>query len=166
MKLVSRISGCLLVALSLVGAAFAQNNYLPSLPVNPPYVQFDRSSPEGAPAIPAEPAGTTTYNAGTNVFSMTGVPNNVIFVNPTNVKPFCGASCVSDQILSANNPVDNNGNLLGGNPNPGLPDLVLNGQVTDGSNTYISPLLTGQIQQVFYSGPTSTPSTFGSYVLR
>ena len=155
MHVTKKISGCLLAALSFVGAAFAQNNVLPTLPVVTPYVQFDRSSPV-APQ-PAEPTGLTSYNAGTQVFSMTGIPNGVIFIDPTDVTTFCGGSCPAPS-LTFTIQVDNTGKLVGGNPVAGQPDFVLNGQVTDPdtSVTYTSPLLTGQITQFFYDGVNNT----------
>ncbi|MGD0632573.1 MAG: putative Ig domain-containing protein [Terracidiphilus sp.] len=153
MQVTKKISGCLLAALSFVGAAFAQNNSLPLLPVYTPYVQFDRSSP--VPPQPAEPLGLTSYSAGTQVFSMTGIPNGVIFVDPSDVTGLCGAGCPAPSVSIAIQ-VDNTGKLVGGNPIAGQPDLVLNGQVTDPETNavYTSPLLTGQITQFFYDGNT------------
>jgi hypothetical protein len=54
--------------------------------------------------------------------------------------------------------VDNNGNLIGGNPVAGQPDFQLLGQITDAANgvTYTSPLLTGQVSQFFYDGVNKT----------
>jgi hypothetical protein len=158
MKVLSRILGCLLATLSLVGAALAQNNTTPVFPINPPYIQFDNPNPSqgtNGAVIPTEPAGTTNYNASTEVFSMTGIPNGVIFAYPTDIDPFCSVSCPAPTMSFAIQ-VDNTGKLIGGNP-AGQPDLVVNGQVTDsnGGATYASPLLTGQITQFFFNAALS-----------
>ncbi|MGD0733388.1 MAG: putative Ig domain-containing protein, partial [Terracidiphilus sp.] len=93
--------------------------------------------------------------AGTEVFSLTADGISVTFPPGTG---FCNTSPCPTALLSINIQVDNNGNLIGGNPAAGQPDLVLTGQVTNGATTYTSPLLTGSIMQFYFDGVNDTPN--------
>ena len=139
---------CLLPVLSLISVAFAQNNTLPTVPENSPDIYYIH------PAASAD----GFYNASTEVLTLSGsgsafyLPQKTSFCNPV-LTPSCPAATVSVAIQ-----VDNNGNLIGGNPNSGQPDLVVTGQITKSGTTYTSPLLTGTITQFFYDGVNGTPN--------
>ena len=139
---------CLLPVLLLVSGAFAQNNVLPNVPENSPDVYYIHTST----------SADGFYNASTEVLTLSGsgsafyLPQKTSFCNPI-LNPSCPAATVSVAIQ-----VDNNGNLIGGNPVSGQPDLVVTGQITSGGVTYTSPLLTGKITEFFYDGVNGTPN--------
>jgi hypothetical protein len=142
MKVAKKISGCLLAVLSFVGAAIAQNNVLPNLPMNTPSVAFSHSTL-------GNPYGIVSYNPGTQVFSMTGT---AISVNFPPLSGVCETKACPTGEVSFAIQVDNNGNLISGTQ--GQSNFAINGQVTNASTstTYSSPLLTGQVTQFFYDG--------------
>jgi len=135
----------LLPVFSLANGAFAQNNAIPAVPQNAPYFAYDHGT-----GVDGE------YNAASHVFSVLGLPTSFFFPARTpfcnaNVNPSCPAAALSVTIQ-----VDNNGNLIGGNPAPGQPDFELIGQIANGGNTYASPLLTGTVTQFYYDGVNDT----------
>ncbi|MGD0831870.1 MAG: SdrD B-like domain-containing protein, partial [Terracidiphilus sp.] len=141
------IFACLLFVFSVMNGAIAQNNMLPTVPENTPYIAYIHGAiVDGA------------YNSSTQVFSITGspsayyIPRQTGFCNPV-TNPTCPTPSLSLTVQ-----VDNNGNLIGGNPVAGQPDFELLGQITAGGVTYTSPLLTGTVSQFFYDGVNNTPN--------
>ena len=136
---------CLLPVLSLVSGAFAQNNTLPTVPENSPYVTYIHGL--GADGFYNASAETLTLSGAPSYFYL---PGKTAFCNPT-ATPGCPTATLSVTVQ-----IDNSGNLIGGNPVAGQPDLELTGQVTSGGVTYTSPLLTGTVTQFFYDGVNNT----------
>jgi len=135
---------CLLFVFTMVTGAIAQNNVLPTVPENTPSLIYTHgTSVDG------------TYNASTQVLSISGVGSS--FNLPARTLFCVLISCPAPSLLVTIQ-VDNNGNLIGGNPVAGQPDFVLNGKVTSGATTYTSPLLTGTVSQFFYDGVNDTPN--------
>ena len=113
------IFACLLFVFSMVNGAIAQNNSIPTVPENSPYVAYIHGA-----------VADGFYNASTQVFSVNGSPSAYFLPRSTG---FCNSitnkNCpTADLLLTVQ--VDNNGNLVGGNPVAGQPDFVLTGQIT------------------------------------
>jgi hypothetical protein len=134
---------CLLPVLLLVSGAFAQNNAIPTVPLSSSYLYYIHGTGVDG-----------TYNASTQVFSMSGTGSSYLSAPGSRPVGFCnpsGGTCPAP-VLSVAIQVDNNGNLIGGNPNSGQADVELDGQITIGGVTYTSPLLTGKVTEFFYDG--------------
>jgi len=149
MRLVKLVVRLLAVLLATCGA-FAQNNIIPGIVPGNPDVAFTHS-------LNSSPYGLGGYNASTHVFSMTGIP---VSVNFAPLKGLCGTAACPTRYMQVTVQVDNSGNLIGGNPAAGQPDLEIDGQVTNGSTAYSSPLLTGKITEFYYDGVNHTPNFF------
>ena len=138
---------CLLAVLLLAGGALAQNGVLPTnIPTSNPDVVYTHM-------LNSNPYGLGSYNASTHVFSMTGAGTQINFPPAAN---FCSASGCPKPVMTVAIQVDNTGALIGGNPNAALPDFELDGQITNGTTTYTSPLLTGKITEFYYDGVNKT----------
>ncbi|MGA3373848.1 MAG: SdrD B-like domain-containing protein, partial [Terracidiphilus sp.] len=143
----SSLGACLLFVFAMVTGTFAQNNVLPTAPENTPYLAYlHGSSADGF------------YNSSTQLFTITANPSAYYLPAPTRFCTPSGTNHCATAALSVNIQVDNNGNLIGGNPLAGKSDIEIDGQVTSGSTTYTSPLLTGKVTQFFYDGVNDTPN--------
>jgi len=140
---------CLLAIVFLVGGALAQNNSIPHPTTSNPDVGFTHS-------LDSNPYGLATYDANQQVFSLTAVTDFVIF--PPKVFTCKDLNICPAPVITMAVQVDHNGNLTGGNPNPNLPDLEVDGQVTNGQTTYTSPLLIGKVTEFYYDGVNNTPN--------
>ncbi len=96
-------------------------------------------------------AGTTTYDAGTDLFSVDASPLGMNSGGSISViSPIPGGAEGVDINIS----VDETGSLIGGVPGD---DLVVFGEVVLGAETFTGPLLTGEITDFGFSdtgGPT------------
>jgi hypothetical protein len=91
----------------------------------------------GVPNTFFNSVGVTTYNAGTQQFSVSAKPLGTQFVVSGPSFVITGAAT-----LTINAIVNNSGNLVGGVPGH---DFVMTGTVSDGVNTYTGTLLTGEV---------------------